>query len=163
MVVKRLRELIDAKQNFVFETTLSSKHSIEVMRNARKAGFEVALVFVALADPKENVKRVQLRVKLGGHDIPKADIIRRYEASLEQLAHAIQLAHETVVIDNSKRKPVWVFKVKGDALILPPGTGYFRNRKRNHFHDRLTAIARTVSSTFVDRMLKPKLPPKKDL
>lgn len=160
VVVSRLRELIASKQDFVFETTLSSRHSLDVMREAHAAGFEVGLVFVALNDPKENVKRVRWRVKLGGHDIPVDVIIRRYEASFGHLAQAIRLARETVVIDNTQKKPVWVLKVSGDTLILPPAIGALPATKRKKLHRRLIRIARTVSSTFLERLVKPK--PKND-
>ena len=49
IVVTLLRELTAKKRDFVFETTLSSKHSLDVMRNAREAGFEVGIIFAVFA------------------------------------------------------------------------------------------------------------------
>jgi predicted ABC-type ATPase len=39
-VVARLRDLITARQSFVHETTLSSRQSLQVMKQARDAGYQ---------------------------------------------------------------------------------------------------------------------------
>ncbi len=78
LAISRLNELIQAKADFAFETTLSSQHALRMMTSAKLAGYRVGLIFVALDTPERNIKRVRFRVALGGHDIPEADIVRRY-------------------------------------------------------------------------------------
>jgi predicted ABC-type ATPase len=46
--VTRVWQLIQARQDFVFETTLSSAHSIRVMEEAKHQGYDIGLVFVIL-------------------------------------------------------------------------------------------------------------------
>lgn len=74
----RLEELREEGEDFIFETTLSGHQSIKLMKYAREAGYQVGLVFVALASVDLNVERVAERVKTGGHDIPEPVIRRRY-------------------------------------------------------------------------------------
>jgi predicted ABC-type ATPase len=81
-VVARLRELIAARQSFIHETTLSSHQSLQVMRQARSAGYHVGLIFVVLHNVELNILRVRERVRMGGHSIPERDIRRRYNRRL---------------------------------------------------------------------------------
>ena len=56
--LERVQELLSEGRDFVFETTSSGHQPIALMERARKAGYQVGLVFVALADVDLNVKRV---------------------------------------------------------------------------------------------------------
>ena len=56
---------------------------------------------MALGNPDLHIERVRLRVAQGGHDIPDADIRRRYFRSLSRAPKAIRLAEEATVLDNT--------------------------------------------------------------
>jgi predicted ABC-type ATPase len=101
VVLRELTKAIQAQQDFVYETTLSSHQSIELIRRAIDTGYEVGLVFVALRDVDLHIARVAQRVSEGGHDIPEPVIRRRYDISMQRLVDAIRLAHGTMVFDNS--------------------------------------------------------------
>ena len=143
-VLRRLDELIAAGQGFVYETTLSSHQSIDLMRRARDAGYEVDLVFVTLNSPDLNVERVADRVSRGGHHIPEVAIRRRYETSLYRLADAIRLAHESLIYDNS-----------GDApdLLLQISRGIIETNnldEANTFHQRIAGLVRDALDVSAD-------------
>lgn len=132
IAVNMIRQLIANGRDFVFETTLSSHHSLNVMRMAREAGYEVGLYFVTLNSPDLNVLRVRQRVSRGGHDIPEETIRRRYENSLEQLGKAIELAHAVQVHDNSTDA--------GPQLLLQLSMGTIEVNnldEANAFHGRI--------------------------
>lgn len=112
LAIEQIDTAIDLRTDFCFETTLSSKHSLNVMQRARQAGFRVGLVYVILATPELHVERVRFRVKDGGHDIPETDIVRRHDASLANLPLALRMAHEYVIIDNSEAEPIFVFEAR---------------------------------------------------
>ena len=105
-----LRTAILNREDFVYETTLSSHQSIELIRRARDAGYEVGLVFVALRDANLHVARVAQRVSEGGHNIAEPVIRRRYASSMSHLGDAIRLAHGTMIYDNSS--------IAGPELLL---------------------------------------------
>ena len=101
LIVDRLAAVVEAREDFTYETTLSSHQSIALMQRAKDAGYEVGLVFVALSSADLNVDRVANRVATGGHNIPESVIRRRYDVSLRRLGAAIRLAESTLVFDNT--------------------------------------------------------------
>lgn len=76
-------------RSFSFETVMSHRSKIEILQNAKARGFDVTVYFVATRDPEINVNRVERRVDLGGHDVPKDRIIARYFRTMELLPEAI--------------------------------------------------------------------------
>lgn len=117
-VVARLRSLIAARHSFVHETTLSSHQSLQVMRQARTAGYHVGLIFVVLHNVELNILRVRERVRMGGHSIPEHDIRRRYDRALANLPEAIRIAHQTVVYDNSSTSHVKLIEISGGNIVF---------------------------------------------
>lgn len=74
LMIKRLKELIDAQKSFAFETTAAGTNYVRHLKNAKKEGFETSLIYLWLSSPEQVVKRVKQRVAQGGHHIPE-DII----------------------------------------------------------------------------------------
>lgn len=60
---------------------------------------------------------MRLRVAQGGHDIPDADIRRRYARSLLHAPEAMRLADEALVLDNSGRRPECVVMLKNGQIF----------------------------------------------
>ena len=56
-------------------------------------------------------------VSQGGHDIPDADIRRRYWRSLRRASEALRLADEAVVLDNSGLHPVRMLLLKDGGIV----------------------------------------------
>lgn len=73
------------------------------MRDAREMGFMVALHYIGVESPALCRVRIDERVNKGGHDVPDADLVRRYHRSASNLSSAIALAHVAFVYDNSTR------------------------------------------------------------
>ena len=80
--IHRVNEIIATKTSQVIESTLSGTTFRKSLVKARQEGFliTVACVFVGSADVC--VERVAKRVRKGGHNVPEADIRRRYYRSL---------------------------------------------------------------------------------
>ncbi len=114
--LRKIAEMIETRQSFIFESTLSSQQSIRLMREAKAAGFKVGLYYVALDSVETNIERVKRRVEKGGHDIPEADIRRRHKGSLEKLTEALRLADEVILMDNSGLTPNEVFEIRSGVV-----------------------------------------------
>jgi predicted ABC-type ATPase len=71
------------------------------MQEAKGLGWFVALTYIGINNPTTNIQRVRSRVKLGGHDVPIADILRRYDRSLANLTKAAKIADRLTLYDNS--------------------------------------------------------------
>lgn len=135
--VSLIDTVISNKESFVFETTLSSNHSVDVIRSAKLAGFHVGLVYVILHSSSQNIQRVRFRVENGGHDIPRDDIVRRYEKSLRNLPEAVALCDEGVLIDNSEQEPLFLadFQRAGEFTF-----NRITSDRETDLHRRLYAI-----------------------
>ena len=99
--IRRFKAALTSQTSFSMETTLSGASVLKRLVDAKEAGFDVALRYVALDDPDENVARVADRVARGGHHIPEAAIRRRYKESLVNLPLAVALCDRAIIRDNS--------------------------------------------------------------
>jgi predicted ABC-type ATPase len=61
----------------------------------------VVLRYIGIDNPNLNILRVADRVKLGGHDVPREDILRRYDRSLTNLNKAAKIVDRLILYDNS--------------------------------------------------------------
>ncbi len=98
---RKREECLANRHSFSFETVMSHISKVEFMRRAKAVGYRVTFFFVATDDPALNVLRVQTRVELGGHDVPKDRILARYRRSIANLPAALAICDKTTVFDNS--------------------------------------------------------------
>ena len=94
-------KLLAASVPFTFETVMSERGKIELLREAQSLGFRNYLYYVATEHPEINTARVQLRVTQGGHDVPRDKIISRYHRSLDLVRDAIRPTHRAYFFDTS--------------------------------------------------------------
>lgn len=102
IAAERIQGHIKNKTSFVRETVFSHPSKLDEIRQAKAAGFQVALYHVGLDSENLNVKRVGLRVKKGGHDVPENKIRERRERGKDLIAEAARLSDHAFVYDNSK-------------------------------------------------------------
>jgi len=100
------------------ETTLTGSSILRRMRQAKAAGFEVSLFYVALMSADDNIARVAARVANGGHHIPSDTIIRRVAASQENLPAALTIADYSKVFDNSGPELTHLLTVEHGCILL---------------------------------------------
>jgi len=96
-----LRRAINERKDFVFESTLGGHTIPTMLAEAADAGGAVHIWYVGLDGVDRHIDRVRARVRAGGHDIPEADIRRRYETSRENVAWLIPKVASLRVYDNS--------------------------------------------------------------
>jgi predicted ABC-type ATPase len=115
--ILRCKALLADRVSLTLETTLAGHGAMSMIRRAKNAGYETFLVYVSLGDPELHIERVRLRVSQGGHDIPDADIRRRYWRSLMRAPEALRLADEAVVLDNSGLHPVRMLLLRSGCVV----------------------------------------------
>ena len=96
-----LQHAIASGQDYNFETTLGGRSFARLLQEAAAKGFEVRIWYVGLASPERHLARIKARVKKGGHDIPEADVRRRFDQSRLQLIELLPHLAELRVYDNS--------------------------------------------------------------
>jgi len=109
------RTMIAKRISFARESTLTAKFDFQIMQMAREAGYVIHLTYIRLKTPELAISRVRSRVRKGGHDVPEADIRRRYRRSLENLPRALESVDEYVLLDNSEDGYRLIEEGQGDA------------------------------------------------
>ena len=99
--VKRLERSMSEHTNFAFETTLGGNTIPHLLQQAAIQGIEIHIWYAGLSSPELHIERVKARVRKGGHDIPEADIRRRYENSRKNLIALLPHLTALRVYDNS--------------------------------------------------------------
>ena len=119
LMLKRLRELLEAERSFAFETTASGTNYVKHLKEARDRGYEINLMFLWLSGPDQAVRRVATRVKQGGHHVPEETIRRRYYAGLKNLVqYYLPIVDQAMIIDNSSLESKKIIARKNNASSL---------------------------------------------
>lgn len=115
LFLSEIERHVQARRDFGFETTLAGRSYLRLIRRLRADGWKVELIYLALPDTEMAKLRVVERVNHGGHDIPAADIERRFLRSLENLfTEYASLVDRTVCFLNSGEAPEIVFTQQGE-------------------------------------------------
>lgn len=120
LFLTRLHELQGGKRSLAFETTLSGRGHVKVLRGFRDAGYRIELNYLWVPSAEFSAERVASRVANGGHDIPAEAIERRYGKSLSNLVNLYMgLADYVAVWDNSAERPRRVYErdVDGETVL----------------------------------------------
>jgi len=123
VMLERIHTLAKEKADFAFETTLSNRTFGPWIKELKKNGYIFHLVFLWLPSEEIAVKRVEERVRLGGHNVPEETIRRRYKKGLENFFKIYKPLSETWRIYNNS-------DFSGPELIAE-GKGYFKEKVYN--------------------------------
>ena len=102
IAVKQIKEYFDNGKSFNQETTLCGYSIFKNVKKAKDLGYEVELYYVGVGTAELAKRRVEQRVRDGGHGIPPEDIERRYVESLENLQKVMPLCNRVIIYDNTK-------------------------------------------------------------
>lgn len=104
IMILRIRELIREKSTFAFETTLTTKSYISILKKAKDIGYNIVLYYFWIDSVELALKRISDRVKKGGHDVPEEAVNRRYFRSLDNLTNLfIPISDYWFILDNTKQ------------------------------------------------------------
>ncbi|MDH4245975.1 MAG: zeta toxin family protein [Nitrospira sp.] len=106
LVLRELTRLANARKNFAFESTLSGRTYLRLLKKWKSAGYRIEIVFLSLPSVHLALQRIAGRVRQGGHDVPKSDVMRRFDRSWRNF-HALYrpLADGWALYDNSGSAP----------------------------------------------------------
>ena len=109
---------IDVHKTVGVETVLSTAKYRRLVEKAKRLGFAIWLIYVVLDTPDRNVRRVQLRVRKGGHDVPEGKIRSRYANSLIQFPWFLEQADRAWIYDNSGAQPKRIGEKRDGVIAL---------------------------------------------
>lgn len=102
LMIMRMNEMLRMKEDFAIETTLATKSYANLIRRAHQEGYFVTLIFFWLESVELAIRRVEQRVRFGGHFVPEEVIYRRYYAGIRNLFSLfIPISDYWILINNS--------------------------------------------------------------
>jgi predicted ABC-type ATPase len=92
--------------DFAFETTFSGLTYVRRLQAWKQAGYRIEMVYLRLHSAQLALRRIAARVRQGGHDVPQADVVRRFSRGWANFQRIYRpLADSWTVYDNSGRAP----------------------------------------------------------
>jgi predicted ABC-type ATPase len=113
-----LERAIAERLDFAFETTLGGNTITGLLEEALSRGIEVRIWYVGLSSPDLHLARVRARVEKGGHNIPEADIRKRYDSGRRHLMRLLPKLTELRVYDNSSDADPQIGRSPIPVLVL---------------------------------------------
>lgn len=94
--ILEINQCLEKNISFTQETTLAGKRVKKTIQQARRQGYYIFLFYVGLDSMEESLRRIENRVRKGGHNIPLEDVRRRYES----LGRVLPYCDEVSFYDN---------------------------------------------------------------
>ncbi|MGH9685498.1 MAG: zeta toxin family protein [Candidatus Acidiferrales bacterium] len=105
--------------SFGFETTLSGRSYLSLIRHLKKRGYQVHYFFLWVPTVDLALKRVRARVLEGGHDVPETVVRRRFDRSIRNfLLRYVPLGDSWTLFDNSGATPTVIAFEKQNSLRI---------------------------------------------
>lgn len=114
-------EAMARRVSFATETVMSTAEKIAFLKSAKRAGYEIALLYITTQSRNINIKRIQTRVRMGGHDVPPDKTSSRYDRSMTFLAEALKIVNVATIYNNSFEHPLLIAeKTRDGQLVIYP-------------------------------------------
>ena len=106
LVLMEVTRLAESRKDFAFESTLAGRTYLRLLTRRKSSGYRIEIVFLSLQSVRLALQRIETRVRQGGHDVPRADVLRRFDRSWKNFRKLYRpLAHIWSVYDNSEDTP----------------------------------------------------------
>lgn len=106
LFLTELDRLARARADFAFETTLSGLVYLGRLKRWKAADYRIEITYLRLPSPQLALRRIAARVRQGGHDVPRADVLRRFTRGWINFQRFYRpLADVWAVYDNSGTSP----------------------------------------------------------
>jgi predicted ABC-type ATPase len=109
LTLAEIDRLARERQDFAFESTLAGRGYVSRLKELKRAGYHIEIVFLRVASSGLVLKRISARVRQGGHAVPRADVLRRFKRSLDNFESLYRpLADSWAIYDNSGPIPLLI-------------------------------------------------------
>jgi len=119
LMLDEIELLAKRSVDFGFETTLSGRTHLNLVRDLKTRGYSVHLFFLWVPTVELALSRVRDRVLQGGHDVPASLVRRRFERSMRNFfLYYRRLADSWILFDNSGGAPNIIASEKAGKLRI---------------------------------------------
>lgn len=130
-------ECFKNKQDFVVETTASSRGTIKLINEAKAQGYLIDARFIILQTADLNNLRIQSRVKIGGHYVEPEIVKRRFAKALQLMPEVLAKSDCARLIDNTEHY-FEVLNKKGKIIKTHPNNYWDHRRLENVINEMKT-------------------------
>lgn len=102
LVLEQIRNMAEKNVDFAFETTLAGKSYISFLKELKRKGYSISIFFLWVPNPKLALRRIKDRVASGGHDVPAADVRRRFHRGLYNFLKLYKPLADTWLLFNNE-------------------------------------------------------------
>lgn len=120
LMLEQIHTLSKRGVDFAFETTLSGRTYVKLIKDLKKRGYQIHLCFLWLSNIKLALARIAERVQKGGHNIPEGVVRRRFGKGIYNLFNIYRpLLDFWILVDNSYSVPdILALEKSGNLSIL---------------------------------------------
>jgi predicted ABC-type ATPase len=119
LVLEQIRDMANKGVDFAFETTLAGKSHIAFLKRLKEHRWYITIFFLWLPNSELALKRIKDRVAAGGHDVPSADVKRRFNRGLYNFFHYyLPLADSWLLFDSSFAISKPVARWQDDKMVI---------------------------------------------
>ncbi|MBN1870391.1 MAG: zeta toxin family protein [Candidatus Omnitrophica bacterium] len=119
LLLGQIQTFLDAKADFAFESTLAGRSYVPLIKEAKKNGYSLTIFFLWIPNAQLAHARIRQRVKQGGHDIPREDVVRRFGRSRDNFGQLYQsLCDSWLLFDNSGAEPKEIARYDQERLNI---------------------------------------------
>ena len=119
LVLNEIQELSNKGVSFAFETTLSGKTYLSLIKLLKSKSYQIHLFFLWIPSPNLALERIKDRVASGGHNVPAVDVRRRFRRSVENFFKIYEPHLDSwIFFDNSGEIPSLVAEKNNGKLLV---------------------------------------------
>jgi predicted ABC-type ATPase len=113
LVLEQINRFANRGVDFAFESTLSGKLYVNLLKSFKLEGYKIHLFFLWIPDADLALSRIKTRVAQGGHNVPAEDVIRRFSRSVSNFFKLYQpFADSWMLFDNAGTNPILIAEKK---------------------------------------------------
>ena len=119
LVLQQINDFSEHNVDFGFETTLSGKTYVNVLKRLKEKGYKLHLFFLWIPDSDLALARIKERVIDGGHNVPAKDVRRRYKRSIHNFLNLYKpLFNSWMLFNNSGITPALIAKTNNGNIVV---------------------------------------------
>lgn len=120
LVLEKIKQLSSQQVDFALESTMSGRSYASLFKQLKSQGYEIHMFYIWVPDVKATLLRIKDRVRLGGHNVPEADVLRRFDRSVSNFFQLYRpLADAWTIIINREVEPEKIaYMEHGEIYVL---------------------------------------------
>jgi predicted ABC-type ATPase len=119
LMIEEIGHYAKRGESFGFETTLSGRSHLGLIRDLKKRRYDVHFFFLWVPTVSLALTRVRARVLAGGHNVPEAVVRRRFDRSIRNFLLSYRsLGDSWTLFNNSGATPAVISFQKEDRLRI---------------------------------------------